>query len=369
MADNYKIKVQDITKEYDLFKTQSEKLKSFFALSKNVPHFWALMGISFEVKPGETLGVIGVNGSGKSTISNIISGIIPQTSGYVDVRGDTSIVAIGAGLKKNLTGRENIRLKSLMQGLTNKQIDEMMDDIVSFADIGDFVDQPVKSYSTGMRSRLGFSIAVHVNPDILIIDEALSVGDDTFYQKCLDKIADFKKQGKTIIFVSHSLHQIRLLCDRVAWINYGVLKDIGSTKKVTGEYQHFTKWFKSLSKKDKKKFQHDKRAIRENFDIHAYQRQVTQRTQKRHPKAHRVRNRVKKLFYGSVISEKMPLTSRILTILVLILIILLCFVNLSGYHFDYFINNPTSVGRPSKVLKVPNNQTHSNRVGSGKTNK
>lgn len=363
---NYKIKVQDVTKEYDLFKTQSDKLKSFFALSENVPKFWALMGVSFEVKSGETLGIIGVNGSGKSTISSIISGIIPQTTGYVDVRGDTSIVAIGAGLKKNLTGRENIRLKSLMQGLTNKQIDDMMNDIVNFADIGDFVDQPVKSYSTGMRSRLGFSIAVHVNPDILIIDEALSVGDDTFYQKCLDYIQKFKTENKTIIFVSHNLHQIRLLCDKVAWINYGVLRDIGPTKQVTDEYQHFTNWFKSLSRPNKKKFQHDKRKIRENFDIHAYQRKIARQTQKEHPKEHRVRAKVRKLFYGSVISEKMSLSNKLLAVFLMILILVFCFVNLSGYSFSYFLNNPTSVSHPSKILKVPNNQTHSDRVGPGR---
>ena len=360
MAEDYKIKVQDVTKEYDLFRTQSDKLKSFFALSKNIPHFWALMGVSFEVKPGETLGIIGVNGSGKSTISNIISGIIPQTSGYVDVRGDTSIVAISAGLRKNLTGRENIRLKSLMQGLTNKQIDEMMDDIVDFADIGDFVDQPVKSYSTGMRSRLGFSIAVHVNPDILIIDEALSVGDDTFYQKCLDYIQKFKKENKTIIFVSHNLSQIRLLCDRVAWINYGVLRDIGSTKKITKEYRQFTKQFKSKSRRAKDKFENKQRQIRENFNLKAYRQRVTGQIRKGHPHEHLIGAKVKRLFYGSVISEKMPLTSRVLSWLVILIVVVLCLANISGYGLNYFIKNPTSVARPSKVLKIPNNQSSRN---------
>ncbi len=145
MATDYKIMVQNVTKEYDLFKTQSEKLRAFFALNrKPVPHFWSLMGISLKIMPGETLGLIGVNGSGKSTLSNIISGIIPQTTGYVDVRGDTSIIAIGAGLRGNLTGLENIRLKALMQGLTNEEIDGLMDDIVSFADIGDFLYQPLR---------------------------------------------------------------------------------------------------------------------------------------------------------------------------------------------------------------------------------
>ncbi len=284
--ENYKIKVQNVTKEYDMFKTQSDKLKSFFSLSKKnkIHHFWSLMGISFTVQPGEALGIIGVNGSGKSTISNIISGIIPQTTGQVDVRGDTSIVAINAGLRKNLTGRENIRMKSLMQGLTNRQIDDMMDDIIAFADIGDFVDQPVKDYSSGMRSRLGFSIAVHIKPDILIIDEALSVGDDTFYQKCVDKIDQFKEEGKTIIFVSHSLKQVRLLCDRVAWINYGKLRKIGPMEEVVSEYQKFIKWFKSLSKKEKKQFQKKKKRFKRTLILISIKKKLLRNTLSHIPK-------------------------------------------------------------------------------------
>ncbi|MHA8262623.1 ABC transporter ATP-binding protein [Lactobacillaceae bacterium Melli_B3] len=368
--EQYKIKVENVTKEYDLFKTQTDKLKSFFSINnKNVPHFWSLMGVSFTVKPGEALGIIGVNGSGKSTISNIISGIIPQTTGKVDVKGDTSIVAINSGLKKNLTGRENIRLKSLMQGLTNPEIDEMMDDIISFADIGDFVDQPVKSYSSGMKSRLGFSIAVHIKPDILIIDEALSVGDDTFYQKCVDKITDFKKEGKTIVFVSHALKQVELLCDRVAWINYGKLKQIGPTESVIKEYRGFTSWFKKLTKKEKKKFETEQKDIQKHFDINDYERSVINEESAAHPDDKNVKNEVNQRFYGSVLSEKMSIPSRIVTTLVGLAVIFFCLVNISGHRISHVIEHPASLVKPTKVLEVPNNRTHKTKIVYEKSKK
>lgn len=353
MAAEYKIKVENVTKEYELFKTQSEKMRSFFSLNNNnVPHFWSLMGISLTIMPGEAIGLIGVNGSGKSTLSNIISGIIPQTTGYVDVQGETSIVAINAGLRNNLTGRENIRLKSLMQGLTNEQIDELMPDIIAFADIGDFVDQPVKSYSSGMKSRLGFSIAVHIDPDILIIDEALSVGDDTFYQKCVDKINEFKQEGKTIIFVSHSLKQIELLCDRVAWINYGKLKAVGETKEVTTEYRKFIKWFRGLSKKEKSKFQKEQKNIQKNFSIQAYQKQVTEEYQKANPDDKNVASKVHRLFYGSVISEKMTVSNKILTAAVFVALVFFCLVNVSGYSIMSVLSDPSLILHPLQHLNV-----------------
>lgn len=355
MDNSYKIKVQHVTKEYDLYKSQAEKLRSFFSLrNSSVPHFWSLMGISLEVKPGETLGLIGVNGSGKSTLSNIISGIIPQTTGTVDVRGDTSIIAIGAGLRGNLTGLENIRLKALMQGLTNPEIDALMDDIVSFADIGDFLYQPVKSYSSGMKSRLGFSIAVHVNPDILIIDEALSVGDDTFYQKCVDKISEFKDEGKTIVFVSHSLKQVEILCDRVAWIHYGTLKEIGTTNEVVKHYREFTKWFKSQTKKEKKHFQRQMKTNQKSFDIDAYQKQVTTERQAAAPNDTNVAAEVKKDFYGSVISEKMSLGNRILTWGVAIVFVVACLVNVSGHSLSEVVQNPSNLVHPETVLHDAN---------------
>lgn len=354
MDNTYKIKLENVTKEYDLFKSKSDKLKNFFNIGKvDVPHFWSLKGVSLTIKKGETFGIIGVNGSGKSTISNIISGIIPQTTGMVDVKGDTSIIAIGAGLKRNLTGAENIRLKGLMQGLTIKEIDEVRDSIIDFADIGTFIDQPVKDYSSGMRSRLGFAIAVHINPDIMIIDEALSVGDDTFYQKCVDKIADFKAQGKTIIFVSHSLKQIEFLCDRVAWINYGKLKMIGETQEVTTKYREFIEWFKKLSKKDKAKFEAEQKQIQKDFDIDEYQRQVTDEERAEHPEDKHVATTVKKRFYGSVISEKMPKTAVLFTWLVTIATLFFSLVNVSGHPLHHIIDHPSSIVKPTKKLVLP----------------
>lgn len=253
--EKIKISVKNITKRFELMKTRSEKILNMLSFSaKKDRAFWALKGVSFDVFAGEAIGVVGLNGSGKSTLLNIVSGIYPQTTGELTINGNTSIISIGAGLKPALTGRDNIQLKLLMSGLTKKQIKAIAPTIIAFSELGDFIDQPVKSYSSGMKAKLGFSIMAHTDPDIMIIDEALSVGDSTFAKKSFEKIREFKAQGKTIFFVSHSAEQVKQIADRVIWMHFGDLHEIGPAKTVMKRYTDWQRRFSRRPRREREKY-------------------------------------------------------------------------------------------------------------------
>lgn len=249
----YKVKFTNVTKKFKMYNKPIDKLKDLLFWNKSGEFHYALNNISFEVDRGEIVGLIGLNGSGKSTMSNLIAGVTMPNEGEIEINGTASLIAIAAGLDTRLTGIENIELKGLMMGLTKKEIKEIIPHVVEFAEIGKFMYQPVKTYSSGMRSRLGFAISVNIDPDILVIDEALSVGDPTFTERCLAKMNEFKEKGKTIFFISHSLSQIRSFCTKGLWIHYGNIKEYGEVGQVCDNYQTFLTEYNKLTPAQRQK--------------------------------------------------------------------------------------------------------------------
>lgn len=231
--EEYAISVNSVSKVYKLYDRNRDRLIDAFGLSKKPRYHehYALHDLSFNVKRGETVGLIGTNGAGKSTILKIITGVLNPTEGEVVIDGRISaLLELGAGFNMEYTGIENVYLNGTMMGFSRKEIDERMQDILDFADIGEFVYQPVKSYSSGMFVRLAFAVAINIEPEILIVDEALSVGDVFFQAKCYNKFEEFKKMGKTILFVSHDLGSIAKYCDRVVLLNKGEKLSEGAPK-------------------------------------------------------------------------------------------------------------------------------------------
>ena len=236
------IKVENLSKIYHLYDHKIDRLKeSLHPFRKRYNHdFYALRDVSFEVKKGETFGIIGRNGSGKSTLLKILSGVLTPSSGAYSVNGRVaSLLELGTGFNPELTGIENVYFNGTLLGLSKKEIDEKLDSIVAFADIGEFFSQPVKIYSNGMMVRLAFAVAINVDPNILIIDEALAVGDVRFQQKCYRKLKEFKDDGRTALFVSHDLSAIKLFCDKTIWFEQGQVRRSGVPDEVTKKYLSF----------------------------------------------------------------------------------------------------------------------------------
>ncbi len=248
------IRLDHITKIYKLYQRPQDRFKETFSLThkKYSKDFYALRDISFAIERGESVGFVGKNGSGKSTLLKILTGVLSETSGNKAIHGKISaLLELGAGFNMEFTGLENIYLNGTIMNIPREEMEKKLDDIIRFADIGDFIYQPVKTYSSGMFVRLAFAVAIHVDPEILIVDEALAVGDTRFQLKCMDKFMEFMNAGKTILFVSHDINMIKRFCKRVIWINEGELVLDGETDSVTDKYNDFLKSGLSLAEYQK----------------------------------------------------------------------------------------------------------------------
>jgi ABC-type polysaccharide/polyol phosphate transport system ATPase subunit len=234
------ISIDHVSKKFRMHHEKNQYLKATLLRGRRArfDEFWAVNDVTFDIPQGSTFGIIGANGSGKSTLLKCLAGILSPDAGSLSVNGRLSaLLELGAGFHPEMSGRENIFLNGAILGMTNKEIELRFDDIVDFAGLGAFIDTPVKNFSSGMVVRLGFAIAANVEPEILLIDEVLAVGDASFQQRCFEKIESFRQDGRTIVLVSHGLSQVEQLCNTVAWLEKGELRSIGDGYKIVGEYQ------------------------------------------------------------------------------------------------------------------------------------
>ena len=237
----YSIKLNNISKEYKLYKDDKDRFKDLFFGKRYTP-YRALNNLSLSLPKGEVIGILGKNGSGKSTLLKMVAGVVFPSSGDIEVNGSVSaLLELTAGFDGELTGRENIYLKGYGLGFDKKYIESKMDDIIDFAEIGEYLDQPVRMYSSGMKSRLGFAISINIDPEILVVDEVLAVGDEIFRKKCMNRMNEFKMSGRTILFVSHSIGQIKSFCTKGMWLHKGELVYYDDIEKTARLYEQYLK--------------------------------------------------------------------------------------------------------------------------------
>lgn len=244
-ADDYSIIVEDVDKTFNVYldKANTIKEKLLFLFSRNRKEKRVVLkDINIKIKKGEVVALIGTNGSGKSTLLKLMTKIIYPNKGKIQTKGKlTSLLELGAGFHPDFSGRENIYFNASIFGLTKKEIDERLDNIIEFSELENFIDNPVRTYSSGMYMRLAFSVAINVDADILLIDEILSVGDEHFQNKCFEKMLELKKEGKTMVFVTHSMESVKKLCNRTVWLYHGKIRMDGNTNDVVEEYVKETK--------------------------------------------------------------------------------------------------------------------------------
>ncbi|MGL5152597.1 MAG: ABC transporter ATP-binding protein, partial [Clostridium sp.] len=239
------ISIKNLVKKYNMYEKPIDRLKETLSFSKKVYHkdFKALDGLTFDVLKGDAIGILGKNGSGKSTLLKMVTGVLTPTSGDIIIRGKiAAILELGAGFNPEYSGIENIYLNGTMMGYSEEDMSSRLASIIEFADIGDFINQPVKIYSSGMFARLAFAVAINVDPDILIVDEALAVGDTRFQIKCINKMKELKNNGTTILFVSHATEQVKRFCNKAIWIKNGKIEAMGESSEIVDLYEDFMKY-------------------------------------------------------------------------------------------------------------------------------